>query len=51
MDIVGIDIHIHIHDARARALQGPEAQRKFEEKAKYFKRAPKDIPIEDSLIP
>lgn len=46
-DIVGIDIHIHVHDARARALQGPDAQRKFEEKARYFKRSPKDLPIEE----
>lgn len=46
MDIVGIDVHVHIHDARARALQGPDAQRRFEEKAKYFKREAKDLPVE-----
>ena len=38
MTLAGIDVHVHVHDARARALQGPEAQRKFEEKARYFKR-------------
>lgn len=47
MTLVGIDVHVHVHDARARALQGPDAQRRFEEKAKYFKRAPRDIPIEE----
>lgn len=47
MDLVGIDVHVHIHDARARALQGPEAQRRFEEKAKYFKREAKDLPVEE----
>lgn len=46
MDIVGIDVHVHIHDARARALQGPDARRRFEEKAKYFKREAKDLPVE-----
>lgn len=44
-DIVGIDVHVHIHDERARALQGPEARRRFEEKAKYFKREAKDLPV------
>ena len=47
MDLVGIDVHVHIHDARARALQGPEAQRRFEEKAKYFKSEGKSLPVEE----
>ena len=47
MDPVAIDVHVHIHDARARALQGPEAQRRFEEKARYFKRKAKNLPVEE----
>ena len=47
LELVGIDIHVHIHDARARALQGPEAQRIFEERAAYFKRQPKDITVDE----
>jgi hypothetical protein len=42
-----IDVHVHIHDARARALQGPEAVRRFEEKARYFKREATDLPVEE----
>ena len=45
-EIVEIDIHIHVHDQRARALQGPEAQAKYEAMAKYFRRETKDLPIE-----
>lgn len=37
MPLEAIDVHVHIHDARAREMQGPEAERKFEEKARYFK--------------
>lgn len=37
MNPVAIDTHVHIHDARARALRGAEAQARFEAKAKYFK--------------
>lgn len=44
MDMVGI--HINVHDARARALQGPEAKAKQEATAKYFKRETKGLPIE-----
>ena len=29
MSLTGIDVHVHVHDERARALQGPEAQAKF----------------------
>lgn len=45
MTLLGIDTHVHIHDAKARALQGPEAQKGFEERARYFKRDPVDIPV------
>jgi uncharacterized protein len=47
MGLAGIDVHVHIHDERARTLQGPEAQRKFEEKARYFKKEPKYLPVEE----
>ncbi len=47
MQPVAIDVHVHIHDARARALQGAEAQRRFEEKARYFKRTAKNLPVEE----
>lgn len=47
MALTGIDVHIHIHDARARALQGPEAQHRFEEKARYFKREARHISVDE----
>jgi uncharacterized protein len=47
MEIQAIDVHVHIHDARARALQGPEAQRRFEEKARYFKRPVKHVSVDE----
>ena len=47
MNITAIDVHVHIHDARARALQGPEAQRRFEEKARYFKRDAKHVSVDE----
>ena len=46
-NVTAIDVHVHIHDARARALQGPEAQRKFEEKARYFKREAKHVSVDE----
>lgn len=46
-ELAGIDIHVHVHDARARALQDAESQRIFEERAAYFRRTPKDIPVEE----
>ena len=45
--VSAIDVHVHIHDERARALQGPEAIRRFEEKARYFKRAAKHLSVDD----
>jgi predicted TIM-barrel fold metal-dependent hydrolase len=47
MNLTGIDVHVHIHDARARALQGPEAVRRFEEKARYFKRPAAHVSVEE----
>lgn len=47
MPLAGIDVHTHVHDARARALQGPDAVRKFEEKARYFKREAKHTSVEE----
>jgi predicted TIM-barrel fold metal-dependent hydrolase len=46
-NLTAIDVHVHIHDARARALQGPEAQRRFEEKARYFKRQAKHLSVDE----
>ena len=46
-DLTAIDVHVHIHDARARALQGSEAQRQFEEKARYFKREAKHVSVDE----
>jgi uncharacterized protein len=46
-NLTAIDVHVHIHDARARALQGPEAQRRFEEKARYFKREAKHLSVDE----
>ncbi len=45
--LAGIDAHVHIHDAKARALQGPEAVRAFEEKARYLRRAARHLPMEE----
>lgn len=47
INATAIDVHVHIHDARARALQGPEAQRRFEEKARYFKREAKHVSVDE----
>lgn len=47
MALTAIDVHVHISDPRARALQGPEAQRRFEEKARYFNRPSEGTPVED----
>jgi uncharacterized protein len=47
MNVTAIDVHVHIHDERARALQGPEAVRRFEEKARYFKRQATHVSVEE----
>lgn len=47
MVVSAIDVHVHVHDARARALQGPDAQRRFEEKAAYFGREAKSTSLEE----
>jgi predicted TIM-barrel fold metal-dependent hydrolase len=47
MTLAGIDVHVHVHDERARALQGPEAQAKFEQMATYFKREVKHTSVEE----
>ena len=45
--VSAIDVHVHVHDARARALRGPEAQALFEEKASYFKRDTTSVSVEE----
>lgn len=47
MNPIAIDVHVHIHDARARALQGPDAQRRFEDQARYFKREARYLSVEE----
>lgn len=47
MELAGIDVHVHVHDARARALQGPEAQAKAEQMARYFKREARATSVEE----
>lgn len=47
MAIEAIDVHVHIHDARARALQGPEAQERHEQMARTFKRPMKNTSIDE----
>lgn len=44
---VAIDVHVHIHDARARALRGPEAERRFAEQASYFQREATSLSFAD----
>ncbi|MGH3328133.1 MAG: amidohydrolase family protein [Streptomycetales bacterium] len=45
MAITAIDVHVHIHDAQAWELRGPEAKRRFEERARYFKRDAKPVSL------
>ncbi|MPZ61450.1 MAG: amidohydrolase family protein [Propionibacteriales bacterium] len=45
--ITAIDVHVHVHDARARELRGPEAQRRDEERAAYFKRGTQSESLEE----
>lgn len=47
MAIAAIDVHVHIHDAQARALRGPEAQQRFEQQARYFKREAESISVDE----
>ncbi len=47
-ELTGIDVHVHIHDERARARQGPQAQRRFEEQARYFRREPTHVSVEEA---
>lgn len=47
MAIEAIDVHTHIHDARAREMRGPEAKANSEAMAKYFKRESKSISIDE----
>lgn len=47
MTISAIDVHVHVHDARARELRGPEAQRRFEERAAYFNRDPESVSLDE----
>jgi predicted TIM-barrel fold metal-dependent hydrolase len=43
--ISAIDVHVHVHDASARKLRGPEAERLFEERAAYFNRKATSPPV------
>jgi uncharacterized protein len=43
----GIDTHVHVHDQRARARQGPEAERRFAEKARYFGRPARHVSVDE----
>jgi predicted TIM-barrel fold metal-dependent hydrolase len=45
MPLSAIDAHVHIHDAKARALQGDEASRRISETVPYFARADKAVPL------
>lgn len=47
MSTTAIDVHVHIHDARAWELRGPEARRRIEERARYFKKAAEPVSLED----
>ena len=47
MALTGIDVHVHVHDERARALQGAAAQAKFEQMARYFKREVRHTSVEE----
>ncbi|MPZ70811.1 MAG: amidohydrolase family protein [Actinobacteria bacterium] len=47
MPVTAIDVHVHIHDPRARERLGPEAKRRFEQQARYFGREPRYLPVEE----
>lgn len=47
MAVKAIDVHAHVHDARARKMRGPEAQRHFEERAGHFKRDASSVSLEE----
>lgn len=47
MSVEAIDVHVHIHDARARALQGPEAEQRYEQMARAFNRERKDVSVDE----
>jgi predicted TIM-barrel fold metal-dependent hydrolase len=46
MNPQAIDVHVHIHDARARALRGAEARAGIDAQAKYFRKEAVDVPLE-----
>ena len=47
MVIEAIDVHVHIHDARAREMRGPVAKANSEAMARYFGRESKAISIDE----
>jgi uncharacterized protein len=47
MAITAIDVHVHVHDARARQLRGEEAQRRFEDRAAYFQQEARSVSLEE----
>jgi uncharacterized protein len=47
MAITAIDVHVHVHDARARELRGAEAQRRFEDRAAYFNQQAQSVSLEE----
>jgi predicted TIM-barrel fold metal-dependent hydrolase len=47
MAITAIDVHVHVHDARARRLRGEAAQRRFEDRAAYFKQQATSVSLEE----
>ena len=42
-----IDVHVHIHDARARALRGSEARAGIEAQARYFRKEAADVSLDE----
>jgi uncharacterized protein len=47
MALTAIDVHVHVHDARARRLRGEEAQRRFEDRAAYFKQNATSVSLDE----
>jgi predicted TIM-barrel fold metal-dependent hydrolase len=45
--ISAIDVHVHVHDTRARMLRGPEAEQRDRERAAYFKGGSGSLSLED----
>src|SRR5215510_2119460 len=45
--ISAIDVHVHVHDKRARQMRGPDAEQRDRERATYFKGGSGSLSLEE----